>query len=125
MRRLSLISALLLVVSLATSAWATCVGELGMTANAEMACCKAGHEHCPMKGTASDCCQIEGQRTQQLSAATAESVRAVVTAPPAIAILYEILVVAVTARVPRFGSARVVGTSSSPPPHLLASALLI
>jgi hypothetical protein len=125
MRRLSLVTALLLVVSLATSVWATCVGELGMSANAEMACCQARHDHCPMKGTASDCCKIEGQRTQQLSAATADGVRAVVTAPTALAILDQILVVPSIARVPRFGSARVISTSPSPPPHLLTSALLI
>jgi hypothetical protein len=125
MRRLSLISALLLVVSLATSAWATCVGGLGLTANAEMACCQAGHEHCPMKGTASDCCKIEGQRTQQLSAATADGVRAVVTAPTATAILNQIVVVPSITRLPRFGSARLVSPSPSPPLYLLTSALLI
>jgi len=125
MRRLSLLVTLLLVVSLGTSAWASCVGEPGMTASAEMACCKAGHEYCPMKSTASDCCKIEGQRAQQLSAATAENVRAVVTAPTAVAILDGLLIAPIITGVPRFGSARVVSTSPSPPPHFLTSALLI
>jgi hypothetical protein len=124
MRRLSLVFALMLIVALATSAWATCVGKLGMTASSEMACCKAGHEHCPMQGTSSDCCKMEGQRAQQLTAATADGVRAAHTAPTVTAVLSRIPVAPITTRVPLFGSARI-DTSASPPPHLLTSALLI
>jgi hypothetical protein len=126
MYRLSLASTIMLVVSLATSAWLTCVGGLGMTAGAEIACCKAGHEQCPMKDTSSDCCKMQGQRTHQLSLVTADGVRPVITAPTASATLSQIPVIApLLTRVPRFGSAQIVSTAASPPPHLLASALLI
>src|ERR1700704_2454438 len=62
------VASLLVVVGVLTSAWATCVEGATLTATQQMACCKAGHHHCPMKDSASDCCkqagrQIESQAT--------------------------------------------------------------
>lgn len=67
-RRIRALASLLVVVGVLTSAWGTCVAGAMATATEQMACCKAGHEHCPMKDSAADCCknsglQIESQGT--------------------------------------------------------------
>ena len=61
-------ASLFVVVGVLTSAWATCVEGATATPTQQMACCKAGHHHCPMKDSASDCCKtsaspIESQGT--------------------------------------------------------------
>src|SRR2546423_5614478 len=60
-------ASLLVVFGVLTSAWATCV-EGATLPTEQMVCCKAGHEHCPMKDSASDCCKkspshVESQAT--------------------------------------------------------------
>ncbi len=54
----------LMVTGLLASSWATCVA--GATANTteQMACCKAGHDQCPMKDSASDCCKQSAVRVE-------------------------------------------------------------
>lgn len=59
------------------------MADIGMKAAAQMACCKDGHNKCPMHGTAGGCCKSEGQHHQQVSSATHEVLRSVVS-PPAI-----------------------------------------
>ena len=61
-------ASLLVVVGVLTSAWATCVEGATASPMQQMACCKAGHHHCPMKDSAADCCaqsgpQVESQGT--------------------------------------------------------------
>jgi hypothetical protein len=61
-------ASLLVVAGVLTSAWVACAEGATATATRQMACCKAGHHHCPMKDSASDCCkqsgpQIESQGT--------------------------------------------------------------
>ena len=81
--------ALALVASLATSAFASCQADPSMSAGAQMACCKAGHDNdkCPMRGSAADCCKIDSQKQQQLTVAKAEPVRSALTVPPLVAIV--------------------------------------
>ena len=61
-------ASLLVAVGILTSAWVTCAEGAAATATQQMACCKAGHDHCPMHDSASDCCtksgpQVESQGT--------------------------------------------------------------
>jgi hypothetical protein len=89
-RRIRALASLLVVAGVLTSAWATCVECATATATEQMACCKAGREHCPMKDSASDCCktsalQIESQGTVVKAAslsAPAPVVLAWMTLPP-------------------------------------------
>jgi hypothetical protein len=64
--------ALLLAAALGTSSLASCLTIAAPTPQAQMACCKSGHDHCPMHRTkaqtASDCCRHDSQRQQELSA---------------------------------------------------------
>ena len=62
------LASMLVLVAFCGSTWATCAEGATATAIQQMACCKAGHDHCPMKDSASDCCkqsgpQIESQGT--------------------------------------------------------------
>jgi hypothetical protein len=56
-RRIRALTALVVVAGVLTSAWATCAEEATATATEQMACCKAGHDHCPMHDSAADCCK--------------------------------------------------------------------
>ena len=84
-RPLTVCLALALVASLATSALATCLADPSMSVGAQMACCEAGHDQCPMRGSAADCCKIDSQKQQRLTAAKAESIRSTLTAPALVA----------------------------------------
>ena len=55
------LASLLVVVGILTSSWATCVEGATATVTQQMVCCKAGHDHCPMKDSASNCCKQSGQ----------------------------------------------------------------
>jgi hypothetical protein len=46
------------------SSWAVCVEGAEAPATQQMACCKAGHDRCPMKDSASNCCLKSGARLQ-------------------------------------------------------------
>jgi hypothetical protein len=56
------IAALLVAFGVFTSTCATCVEAATSTPSRQMACCKAGHDRCPMKHSASDCCKQSGPR---------------------------------------------------------------
>jgi hypothetical protein len=73
---------LLVVFGVLTSAWATCVEGATATPTQQMACCKAGHHHCPMKDSASDCCKKSGLQVEsQGTIVKAASVSAPVPVP--------------------------------------------
>lgn len=63
-RRIRALGSLLVVAGVLTSAWATCVEGATAMATMQMACCKAGHKHCPMTDSASDCCKTSGQQIE-------------------------------------------------------------
>jgi len=50
----------IVAIALSGSLWATCLEGATSSEMQQMACCKAGHDHCPMEGSASDCCQKSG-----------------------------------------------------------------
>jgi hypothetical protein len=58
------ILAALVLVAFCGSAWATCAEGAIASQAEQMACCKAGHDHCPMKDSASDCCKQSGPQVQ-------------------------------------------------------------
>jgi hypothetical protein len=57
------LASLLVVVAVMTSTLAACVEGASANATAQMACCKAGHDHCPMKDSAADCCKKSGPQS--------------------------------------------------------------
>ena len=124
-RRLTVVVALMLVTSLTASAWASCMAGIGMTAKAQMACCKAGHEKCPMRGTAEDCCKTEARRQHQVTVATHELVRSMVHPPAWVPAVIPAAFVPVLVRVSRLTFAGDVLKGPSPPRYLLDSAFLI
>jgi hypothetical protein len=75
-------SSLLVVFGVLTSAWATCVESATSAPTEQMACCKAGHDHCPMKDSASDCCKKSGTQVESHGTiVTAVSVSAPMAVP--------------------------------------------
>src|ERR1700681_2409897 len=56
--------AALVLVAFCGSAWATCAEGTIASQAEQMACCKAGHDDCPMKDSASDCCKRSGPQFQ-------------------------------------------------------------
>jgi hypothetical protein len=58
------LASLLVVVAVMTSTLAACVEGASANATEQMACCKAGHDHCPMKDSAADCCKQSGPQSQ-------------------------------------------------------------
>ena len=73
---------LLVVVAVMTSTLTACVEGAGANATEQMACCKAGHDHCPMKDSASDCCKQSGPQVEsQGTIVKATSVRAPMSVP--------------------------------------------
>lgn len=87
-----------------------------------MACCKAGHDHCPMKGSVSECCKISGPQLQSQATAVVKPYSA--TAPQLIASVSVSAFESVA-----FSRSRVfVGAPNaalSPPAYITFSALLI
>ena len=84
----------LVVFGVLTSTWATCAEDAIATAIQQMACCKAGHHHCPMKDSASDCCKKSGPQIE--SQATIVRV-ASFTAPVPIVLTWVVLPTALSA----------------------------
>ena len=75
-------ASLLVVVGVLTSSWATCVEGATSTPMQQMACCQAGHHHCPMKDSAADCCQQSGPQVEsQGTIVKAASISAPVPVP--------------------------------------------
>jgi hypothetical protein len=62
--RLRVIVSALVVAGIFSSALATCTAGAMTTETAQMACCKAGHDHCPMKDSAADCCKKNSSSPQ-------------------------------------------------------------
>ena len=125
-RPLTVCLAFALVASLATSALASCMADPSMSAGAQMACCKAGHDKCPMQGSAAaDCCKVDSQKQQQLTVANAEPVRSTLIAPALVAMLVAGSIDAIApvqaTRVRQHDRLRIPST----PERFLASALLI
>ena len=89
----------------------------------QMACCKAGHDHCPMKDRASDCCKVSGHPESQATLVKATSI----SAPASVVLTPAILPVAAVADVHQSRSydASPPGVLYGPPPYIAFSALLI
>jgi hypothetical protein len=118
-------SSLLVVFGVLTSAWATCVEGATSAPTEQMACCKAGHDHCPMKDSASDCCKKSGTPVEsQGTIASAVSV----SAPMAVPVVWATLPAAPSTA---YTSSHVSHDSSppsllyAPPPYIAFSGLLI
>ena len=78
------LASMLVLVAFCGSTWATCAEGATATAIRQMACCKAGHDHCPMHDSASDCCtksgpQVESQGTIVKAASLSPPVPVVLT----------------------------------------------
>ena len=56
--------AALVLVAFCASTWATCAEGAMASQTEQMACCQAGHDHCPMKDSAANCCQQSGPQFQ-------------------------------------------------------------
>lgn len=77
--------AALMVVAFCGSTWAACAEGAIASPTEQMACCRAGHDHCPMKDSASDCCRKSGTQVE----AKATIVAAVsVSAPLAVPVVW-------------------------------------
>src|SRR5437870_9742856 len=115
----------MLMVSFATSAWASCMADAGTPASAQMACCEAGHEKCPMHGSAEDCCKTEGQRQQQISVSNGAVARSTLTPPALVATIALLSFIPLLGRACPSMSSGDVLKDPAPPPYLLGSAFLI
>jgi hypothetical protein len=123
--RRSVVVIFALVACLATSASVSCATEPVMADRAQMACCRMGHDHCPMHGSAADCCKAEGQRHEQMRVATHEVARVPVQSPAPIAVVPEAIVLPGFLHSTRLAPERRVLIEPSPPPYLLGSAFLV
>jgi hypothetical protein len=125
MRRLTVGVALMLVATLSTSVWASCMAEIGMTASEQMACCQSGHEKCPMHRTDPNCCQWESHRHVQVSIATHDLGRSVVNPPALMPAAVPASFVPVPVRRSQPISSRDILKGPSPPAYLAGSAFLV
>lgn len=117
--------ALMVMASVVTSALATCVSGAMTPVNAQMACCKGGHQKCGSSGTAADCCKKSEPRPQQLVMGKADPAASPVRA----------MLLSFTAAQPHLLSVAVRQTprdfsrgptlASSPPHYLVFSVFLI
>jgi hypothetical protein len=61
------------------STWVTCAEGAIASRTEQMACCKTGHDQCPMKDSAVECCQQSGPQAQpQAMVAKAAPIHALV-----------------------------------------------
>jgi hypothetical protein len=116
---------LLVVFGLLTSMWATCVEGATAPVTQQMACCKAGHHQCPMKDSASDCCQKSGSQIEsQGTVVKAASFSASIPVPLVWVALSAAALAAQTPRRVTYDSSPP-GLLSAPPAYIAFSALLI
>jgi len=116
---------LLAVVGVLTSTWAICAEGATAPATRQMACCKAGHDQCPMKDSASDCCTTSGPQMQsQGTVVKAASFTAPVPVPLAWVTLALVASAAQISRRVSYDSSPP-GLLSAPPAYIAFSALLI
>jgi hypothetical protein len=114
----------MLLASMATSAWASCLAEIGMSPAAQMLCCKGGHDKCPMHNTAADCCKAQGQRHPDVSVATHEGSAGVMN-PPAVVATFVVPAVPPIHQLSQSTFDRDVLKGPDPPPYLLGSAFRV
>ena len=107
------LASLLVVAAVMTSTLAACVEGASANAIEQMACCKAGHDHCPMKDSATDCCKRSGPQSQ--SQATIVKAASLSASMPVAMAWTTLSLVPSAARTPRH-----VSYDSSPPGLLLA-----
>jgi hypothetical protein len=119
------LASLLVLVAFGASTWATCVEGATATATRQMACCKAGHDHCPMHDSASDCCKKSGPPVESQGTIVKA---ASLSAPVPVVLAWVILPTAVSA----VHVQRHISYDSSPPdllhappPYIAFSGLLI
>ena len=124
LRRLTAVIALMLVASMGASVWASCMADVAMNPEEQMACCKNGHDKCPMRNTAADCCKTESQRHQQVSFAIHESSSSVVHAPAIVATI-AVVIVPTAIQLSQSTFERDVLKGPDPPPYLLGSAFRV
>jgi hypothetical protein len=123
--RAAALVALIAAVALVGSAVAPCVAGAMTPEDAQMACCKGGHQTCGLSGSAASCCKHSEPRPQQLAAAKADPV----TTPVRDILLTftalhpHLLSVAVRRIAGDFS--REPALASSPPNYLVFSVLLI
>jgi hypothetical protein len=118
-------ASLFVVAGMLASAWATCVADANATPGEQMDCCQAGHDDCPMKDSAADCCQksglqIESQGTVVKAASLSAPIAVVLawaTLPPAASVAH------IQRRISYDESPP--GLLLSPPAYIAFSALLI
>jgi len=113
-----------LIASMGASAWASCFAGPELSAAMQMACCKAGHDKCPMHGSAKDCCRTKGPQSEQDSLAAQKQGRSIVTAQAAVSVTLPQTADIVSWDVESIAFSRSLLRSTSPP-HLLVAALLI
>ena len=124
-RRVTVSLRLVLVAALATSALASCMAGPAMTADTQMACCKAGQHECGTRKAPDECCKTDSQTQQQLIVAKDLLVRSPRTLVDRVSAVVpgDLVTVAPTAAIKT--DLRVLPKSPSPQTHLLISALRI
>lgn len=100
------------------------MADIGMQPTAQMACCTAGHDKCPMHNTAADCCKAEGQRHVAVSSATHEPSSPVVN-PPAIVGTVAAAVIPALVQLSQSTFDQDILKGPDPPPYLLGSAFRV
>jgi hypothetical protein len=106
-------ASLLVVVSVMTSTLAACAEDASASATEQMACCKTGHAHCPMRDSAADCCKQSQPHSQ--SQATIVIAASLSASMPVAVVWATLSVVLSAAQTPRH-----VSYDSSPPGLLIA-----
>jgi len=122
MRRLTVAAALMLVATLTTPLWASCIADVAMTPSEQIACC--GDDTCPMHRTVQDCCTWESQLHILTSVATHDFAGSVLNPPPLVSTLVPASFVPVLVRRSQPISSRDILKGPSPPAYLAGSAFL-
>jgi hypothetical protein len=119
------LASLLVVVCVMTSTLAACVEDASASAPEQMACCKAGHHHCPMKDSAADCCKQSRPHSQ--SQATIVKAASLSASMPVVIGWATLSVVLSAAQTPRHVSydSSPPGLLTTPPAYFAFSGLLI
>jgi hypothetical protein len=117
--------AALVLAAFCGSTWATCVEDATSSEMQQMACCKAGQDQCPMKDSASACCNQSGPQIQsQGTVVRAASFSASILVPLAWVTVPSVASAAHTQRRVSYDSSPP-GLLVAPPAYIAFSALLI
>jgi hypothetical protein len=116
---------LLVLFGVLTSAWATCAEGATASPVQQMACCKNGHDHCPMKDSASDCCNQSGPRFDEQATLTKAASLVAPVAVPMSWVIVPILSSSQQAQQRVSIDLSPPPRLSGPPPYIAFSALLI